>query len=282
MPAAKLIEAASTPQQAWRPPYWRDTGIGIGGSLLLALLAMWLVELFNRSEPQPSVVLVGRPSGGLQYEAAVDALPRQHASIAAVERAAPALLPSQPQLPRELGPDEVTALLRASDEDGRLLLRLLLSGITADEASALRWSDVDAARSRIRVGGNEGRDVDFGEDLRAQVAARGPAQDSDLLVRHAGQPATRESIDAQALCAAHDAGIEDPASVTADCLRHTYVAYLVRQGIRFADLSRLVGRLPAELLGAYSALAPPGPRLAGERIDTVLPGIRANGAGRAA
>ena len=88
----------------------------------------------------------------------------------------------------------------------------------------------------------------------------------------AGRPATRESIDAQILCAAHDAGLEDPANVNAACLRHTYVAYLVRQGIRFADLTSLVGELPADLLGAYTTFAPPGPRVARERIETSYPG----------
>ena len=60
-PTTKVLEAATTPQQPWRPLYWRDTALSIGGSLVLALLAMWLVELFNRSEPRPAVVLVQPP-----------------------------------------------------------------------------------------------------------------------------------------------------------------------------------------------------------------------------
>ncbi len=32
MPAAKLIEAASTPREPWRPLYWRDTGIAAGAA----------------------------------------------------------------------------------------------------------------------------------------------------------------------------------------------------------------------------------------------------------
>ena len=70
-----------------------------------------------------------------------------------------------------------------------------------------------------------------------------------------------------------------PAAITADCLRHTYVAYLVRQGIRFADLARIVGPMPADLLGAYAALAPAGQRVPRESIDTSLPGTRAGEAG---
>ena len=74
MPTIKLLEAAATPQQPWRPLYWRDTVISIGASFVLALLAMWLVELFNRSEPQPTVVLVQPQSAGLPYATAPHAL----------------------------------------------------------------------------------------------------------------------------------------------------------------------------------------------------------------
>ncbi len=152
MPAAKVIEAASTPREAWQPLYWRDTGIAAGGSLLLALLAMWLVELFNRTQPQPAVVVVRPQPTGMSYDGRVEALTRQGGPVASLERAEPALLASQPRLPRELGRDEVTALLQASDESSRLVVLLFLSGVTADEAIATRVGDVDLARGIIRVG----------------------------------------------------------------------------------------------------------------------------------
>jgi polysaccharide biosynthesis transport protein len=278
MPAAKVIEAATTPGEAWRPLYWRDTAIAAGGSLVLALLAMWLVELFNRAEPQPTMVLVRPQAGGLSYEGQLNAVSRRDAPLVSVDRTEPALLASQPRLPRELDRDDVAALLHASDDASRLVVLLLLSGATVEEAIASRVGDVDLARGIIRVGG-AGRDIALSDSLRAELVTRMTAQPSDLLLSQAGRSATRESIDAQILCAAHDAGLEDPASVTADSLRHTYVAYLVRQGIRFADLTALVGELPAELLGAYTTLAPPGPRIARERVDTSYPGVRADVAG---
>ncbi len=50
-PRIKVVEAATTPQTAWRPLYWRDAGISLAGSLALAFLAVWFVEFFDRSEP---------------------------------------------------------------------------------------------------------------------------------------------------------------------------------------------------------------------------------------
>lgn len=276
MPAAKVIEAASTPREPWRPLYWRDTAIAAMGSLVLALLAMWLVELFNRTEPQPAVVLVRSQAMGMSYEGRLDALPGQSSPL--VGRTEPPLLAAQPKLPRELERNEVAGLLRASDPPTRLVILLLLTGLTAEEALALHVGDVDLARGIIRVPG-VGRDLAISDSLRAEIVTRMASPASDPLLGQGGRSATRGSIDAQVLCAAHDAGLADPANVNAACLRHTYVAYLVRQGIRFADLASLVGELPADLLGAYTTFAPPGPRVARERIETSYPGAPTHVAG---
>jgi site-specific recombinase XerD len=90
-------------------------------------------------------------------------------------------------------------------------------------------------------------------------------------------PAAEASIDdlrAAILSAAHDAGIDGAANVTPECLRHTYIAFLVRQGLRFADLTRIVGPLPAETLAAYSGLAPSGSRIPIEAVDRLFPALR--------
>jgi len=272
MPTIKVLEAATTPQQPWRPLYWRDTVLSLGASLALALLAMWLVELFNRSEPQPTVILVQPQAGVSPYAVAPHALHGQRAAAMPLEAASPALLPRQPTFSRELDQDEVAALARSSDDDSRLVVLLLLSGVSLDEALALRGSDVDPGRGLIHVGGDSERDVALPEPLHALLAVRATAVlPEHLLLGHPDRPATRDTVRAQILSAAHDAGIEDVIDVNADCLRHTYVAFLVRQGIRFADLTRIVGHLPAEVLGAYSALSPRGSRLPREAINVAYP-----------
>ena len=272
MPTIKVLEAAATPQQPWRPLYWRDTVLSLGASLALALLAMWLVELFNRSEPRPTMILVQPQPGVLPYEAMPHALRGQSAAAMRLEASSPALLAQQPTFPRELDQHEVAALAQASDDDSRLVVLLLLSGISLDEALALRCSDVDLGPGLIHVGGESERDVALSESLRALLAMRTTAVSAEqLLLGHQDRPATRDTVRAQILAAAHDAGIEGVIDVTTDCLRHTYVAFLVRQGIRFSDLTRIVGHLPAEVLGAYSALSPRGSRFPREAINVVYP-----------
>ena len=229
MPTLKLLEPAATPQQPWRPDYWRDTAVSVGASLVLALLTMWLVELFNRSEPRPAVVVLQSQPGGLPNATAEHTLAWQEAPAIPLAARAPALLQQKPALPRELSQDEVASLVRASDDDSRLAALLLLSGVSTDEAIALRWSDVDLAGNRIHVGGATARDVALHDSLRALFAARPPAAQSEFVLGEAGRPASRDTVNAQLLCGAHDAAIENAIEVTPECLRHTYVAFLVRQ-----------------------------------------------------
>ena len=274
MPSTRVLEAAIAPQQPWRPLYWRDTAFSLGGSLALALLAMWLVELFNRPEPQPAMVLIQPQPGTLRYEGPAQALPDRSAPAMSLPGNGPALLPRQTAFPRELRADEVAALIGAADDESRIVMLLLLSGLDPDEALKLRWSDVDLASGTIHAGGDSGREIAIDGTLRHLLQTASKAATSELLLGSLRHPATRDSIDAQILCAAHDAALEDATQVSSACLRHTYVAFLVRQGIRFADLTRLIGPLPAEIVGAYSALSPAGARLGGAQVQRLHPALR--------
>jgi uncharacterized protein involved in exopolysaccharide biosynthesis len=270
-PTLTLLEPPAMPREPWRPNYWRDTAISIVASFVLALLAMWLVELFNRTEPRPAVVVLQGHGVGVPQGPPASALGWQGSPAGALEASAPALLPQPTTLPRELAAGEVAALVDASDDDSRLAELFLLSGISLAEALALRWSDVDLGANRIHVGGGAQRNIVVREPLPEMLAARAAAPTGDPVLGQPDRPASADTIRAQLLCGAHDAGIDNAIEVTPECLRHTYIAFLVRQGIRFADLTALVGHLPAEVLGAYSALSPPGPRHASAAINVVFP-----------
>jgi len=82
-----------------------------------------------------------------------------------------------------------------------------------------------------------------------------------------------EALAAALLVAAHDAAIEQAHELTPQALRHTFVAFLVRQGARFADVTRVVGPLDADLLSAYSQLAPAGARREANQVQWVFPAL---------
>ena len=64
------------------------------------------------------------------------------------------------------------------------------------------------------------------------------------------------------------------AGISAEALRHTGIAWLVRQGQRFSELAGLVGRPSAEALAGYADLAPDGPKRGLAEIEPLMPALR--------
>jgi uncharacterized protein involved in exopolysaccharide biosynthesis len=274
-PSLQVLEPATTPREAWRPLYARDAALSLGAALALALLAMWIVELFNRPEPQPSVVIAQPVVPGLVLQAPEPRLVGAAAPPPALETRPPALVGYRGTPPRELGQAEVAALLAVADDTARIATVLLLAGVTPEEAVALERSDIDLKRRVIKIRGDSPREIELNDAVAARLPA-GPARPgTKFLGAASGAELGTAELAAAILCAAHDASIERAVDVTPECLRHTYIAFLVRQGIRFAELTRIVGPLSAEALAEYSALAPAGTRLAAEEIERVFPALRA-------
>jgi integrase len=171
---------------------------------------------------------------------------------------------------RQLTDMEIAALLQAANDEGRLLMVALFSGLTVEEIIGLGWDDVELDAGTIKVPGRSARLLHLREPLRGQISARRAAQQPT--------PSPASSVDEAAdlvMCAAYDAGLPDAHEVTPAILRHTYVAFLLQQGARFADIGRIVGRLPQEELAAYMRLAPAQMRVPLEQVDLIPPALRA-------
>nr|WP_145544894.1 Wzz/FepE/Etk N-terminal domain-containing protein [Variovorax boronicumulans] len=280
-PRLVVVEPATAPQTAWRPLYARDAAMSIGASLLLGLLAVWFVEFFHRAEavvPGPSTVIVSQPwirphptDAVLGHAPASGALP--HAASASHHPLATPLLAQA--LPRELQQHEVGQLLGAAAPEHLPLLVCLLCGLSAEEAGALRVGDLDAGAARLTVPGDAPRVLALSEPLLALLVASAGAgaPPQQPLLSASGQALAAPDVASVVTLSAYDAGLEQPQSVTPESLRHTYVAFLVRQGLRFAELGRLVGRLSSEQLHALGSLAPPGERRPLAEIETLMPAV---------
>ncbi|MBS0546065.1 MAG: hypothetical protein JSR40_20315 [Proteobacteria bacterium] len=273
MPSVQVIEAATAPLHAYRPDYARDAGISLAVAFGLALLAMGLTELFNRP-PRPSTAPVIVPQPWIAVGREASSPPALGAGRPPQVSAAGApLLASPAARERELSQHELTALLDNLPAQDTVWAGLLLCGATLDEVRGLTVAGLDAAGRRVRLGGAAAREL----SLPAALASR-----LDSVFQHTGAAAalvsgTDEELQRRLLCAAHDAGLENPAAVTPDALRHTCIAHLVRQGLRFSELDRVAGPLPAEALAAYAGLAPAGVRRSLAELDRFMPALEKMG-----
>jgi len=276
MPKVEIIEAAATPQEPTSPWYARDAALALAGALIAALLTMGIVELFNRPPRQPATVVIPQawmPLPGVGGGHAMDALQSQERRALPDAARAPAL-PAPQFLPRELATHEISTLLGAADQPLRAAVALLLLGLTEREVLDLRRGDIERDAALLRVTGAAERQLPLPANIVALLTEGDRPADAWLIATDKGLAMTEADLDAALLYAAHDAGIENAGDVTPLALRHTCIAFLLRQGMRFSDLAKLVGHLPADTLAAYQLLAPAGPRQPPEAIDRWLPALR--------
>ena len=273
-PEAKAIEAAIVPHEPWRPLYLRDSAITVGAAIVLAFLAAWLTAFLTRRDDEPSVIVapatVAYPMMGLGIEPGV-----RPGMPALAHAAAPPLPLPAAERPRELDVAEVAALLAGADAPARFALALLLSGVAPEELLTLTWRDIDEDAAVLRIGAPVAREFALGPELAllAAAARAGQPPQAALTPAPGGAAPSRDDLDALVACVCHDAGLARAAEVTPAALRHTYLAFMARQGVRFGELTRIVGPLSAQLIGTYAALAPEGEKRALAEVDRIHPGL---------
>jgi uncharacterized protein involved in exopolysaccharide biosynthesis len=287
-PRVDLVELAAFSVTPWRPNYTQDAIIALIGSFALGLFAVW----FNGyiSGPAPARHVLAHDTATPQ---ALTLSPHSRAvrslTPPALERFFPAhsprvtsdpglvQLPSREPLPRELDNDEVAALMANTSDDVRWIAVALLSGLSPAEIVALRWDQIDFASATITVGGDAPRTLALEEPFAMLLDRQRPtATDAAATVLHDGYGGslTTEELARLIFCAAYDAVLDRPQEVTPAALRHTYLACLLRRGIRAADIGRIAGHIPREDFVAYMQLTSSGSRLPLEQIDKVYPALR--------
>ena len=282
-----ILEPAVLFAEPSQPHYWLDAGWVVVGSIVLSFLSVWFVEFFNRSATVPdarsAVVLPqlwrGSTSGLAHRHASGDATGYLNHPIETLQ---PVLQRPVNLLPRELDATEVDQLLRAATSKNLPLLACLLCGLTAEEVVSLQWQHLDIDHNSLKVHGPASRELPPSAQLRGMVNATvkdGPPHAPSALVFTRGASSPLDTMDVQVIVtsSAFDANLSEPESITPESLQHTYIAYLVRQGLRFSDLESLVGRVNADMLKAVTTLTqttPVGQRVGLADIQPLLPALR--------
>ena len=256
-PQVNVISRAYEPTDPIRPHYGQEALVAVVGSILLGLFSVWAFEyLTQKKEQSPSITVFGVPgyappasptAGFIDHaRAALDSDARRPL----VQKAVHALAGRNGQ--RELSSHQLRTLIQASNLKGKQLIGLLLSGLTVDEAASLTEDQIDLDQPAIRIAGKSPRIVPMSCWLKSLIERSGgrPVWDPE-------DAGTRVDLSAALVCAAVDSGLPDPQEITADTIRHSYIAYLVRQGLRLSDLELVAGRLDPSAISGYEAYSPP-------------------------
>jgi len=264
-PQVDVIESAFLPGAPIGPNYWLDVLIAVAGSVLFSLFCVWLSEFLTRKAPSESTVnLAGIPL----YEP--DLLPGVRGNalppVTVLSHQHPVL--DSPQA-RELPVEQVSALFNSAGNREKLLIALLLSGPSLEEIAAISRLDIDTGNGKLIIHGISPRTLPL-----SPIAQSLFANPACHLITPSGEPLTSADLKALLACAISDAGLSGAEEITADTLRQSYIIYLVKQGIRLAELESIMGYLPPTELSAYGVYSPPGRKRPLEEINLLYPGLQ--------
>lgn len=270
-----VVEVATVPSAPFRPDHWRDAAIVLAAAAVLALIVMGIVEAFNRSTaavPSPATTTLVLTPGWSPDQARLG----QRTADPTALLAAPGVPAGAVALPAPipvLGQPEAAALLAAASGHTRLLCAAGLMGLTVREVLGLRPSDLDLESRCLRVGGQWTRQLPTPPWLATLLPQQQPGAET-VLHDAAGQALGEADVAAMVMSAALDAGLDAAAAITWDTLRNTCIDWLVGQGLRYAELPRLVGRVDAELLRALSARHGELIRHDLDQVDFLMPALK--------
>lgn len=264
-PQVTVIDRAFLSREPISPDYNRDALIVVTGSVLLGLFAVWIAEFLTPSaRRQPEWAVSNIPSYrdfGLNRLDLPSISPERLEQIRNHNRRLPTFV-------RELTDTDLIALLEAANAIGKQLIALLLSGATLEEAAALTPDDLNVENRTIRLPGTEARIVPI--DDRSIYLMNGHDKFPSW---HTENPLTTDDLSAILSVAAIDAGLSHPEEINAEAIRHTYIVYLIRQGLKLSELEKIVGPIPPTKLVEYGRYSPPRPGLSFDEIDRMHPAL---------
>jgi len=250
-----------TPTRPSYPDYWRDSVVVMLLALATACLSVLLMRLLH-PEARPQIIL--------QQAAAAD---RQERVVASEERL---LQPVSLFSGRRVSTATCRALLARAEPQTRLLLMLLLSGVHLREIPSLGWYHLEPEGGLMTVPSLPPRDIPLPDALCRLLAGEFPPPDNRLLPLLAdgdGHPLSPDVLEEMIQRAAVKAGLADPGALNSALLEHSYMLFLVEQGVRHQQLELQLGPLPPDLLDPIEACIESAPERLLDEVNRVHPAL---------
>jgi uncharacterized protein involved in exopolysaccharide biosynthesis len=257
-PQVEVIDSATLPNKPISPNYIQEAAIGFGASLLAGLLFIGIMDYLRKEETRPEInsVHVQLNATPVNYlndvsRMALEKFNQQPAiNLTATNTASLGYEPGD----RELTQAEVQSLLGNADLQTTEVISLLLNGLTVQDILSLTAENFDNEKQLINV---NGRTVAM-NSYTTQLLSAYPWEAVKL--------ATAD-VDAILSCAAIDAGLSSPEQIKAETLSYTYTLFLIRQGIRLAELPKIIGPISPGKLILLGKFSPATAGLSVDRID---------------
>lgn len=262
-----LLEPPFVPDFAISPNYLLHSFISAIGSLVIAILALFLFSfIFKQNIPQgtsSNYVVIPGQNVNQDLTNLSNQQPMQ------LNQASPQLL-SQLEAPavRLLTSDECKSLFAVANKQAKLLIGLTMCGVEPQELKVISATDFQKDYSQIAIKGVASRVLSVPAYL-AEIL-------NDLCVM-SGNEDIWSNLDPDRdfslllVNAAHDANLQLPEQIDLNVLRHTYITFLVVQGIKLNDIENLAGFIAPSELARYRHINNQKEAVNIENINTQYP-----------
>lgn len=268
----KVLEKAFMPDAPVRPDYMRDSGICLAASLVLGVFAILLYDLLTRPARQPHDPTAYSVTYNQMFQGTPPSLqaPLDHPQPDNL------LAPVEHMPLRELSEVEIKGLFNCADNLTRLLMAALLNGLSLAEAARLKWGNINFEENELKTPPPVSRILFLTAFFRSVLMKNLPEPmdaEAYILPDKNGGTIALDKLDGCILQAAQDAQVREPQQIASLTLRHTYVAFLVRQGVPLSEITEMVGPIPNEYRAAYGIMRPPGAGISIKNATRVMPSL---------
>lgn len=263
-PQVDVVEWAFLPHHPIRPNYLRDALIAIIGAVLFGLFCVWIIEFLTRKEREKLAINLSGIHVYSNENPSREVINQLQFSQETLGQS-PQYALRQPLI-KEIAAEQINALVKAANSKEQQLLALLLSGLTLEEIATLQAEDIDLEHDELVIAGASPRRVPLNPLLKMRLHEGG-----FCLVNPSRETLSQADLGALLTCTIVDAGLPVTEDISAASLRHTYIAYLVRQGLRLAELEKVVGYIAPAELSTYSIYAPIGSKRGIHEVNLFYP-----------
>ncbi|MCF2947223.1 tyrosine-type recombinase/integrase [Paraglaciecola aquimarina] len=245
-----VLEKPNTPKFPSGPDYWFFTMVSLLIAATVSVIALLLFGyIVKQKQPMQTstnyVVMPGHTVDNSLYQ-----LPQQQTAKLAMQDPYMRLSASnQASSLITLSTEQAQSLYQVANQQAKVLIGLVYSGVAINELMSLLKSDFVESEAKLHIKGKSSRTLILSQSLSAQLTLFCEDKDgSEAIWSHIEN---EDDFNQMIVNVGHDAEFSFSEQLNLSVLRHSYISYLVDQGVRLNDVEQVVGRVSPSDLAQY-------------------------------
>ncbi|TWX67630.1 tyrosine-type recombinase/integrase [Colwellia sp. C1TZA3] len=244
-----VLEYPFVPSYPIAPNNQRDSLISVLVAVVISLLALFLFSYIVRQKQVST--LVANYTMDLNAVSDKRLLLNQKKAQVSLNQTSQGLLEQKIGIEnfRLLSTEECQKLLHFASKQGQLIILLLLSGVNIKELLEVKLNDFELENNTLKIQSLFARNIALSNEvsvLVAEIMKYKNTQDSIFDENY-----SLEELSHLIINSAHDAKLNEPEEISLENLRHTYLTFLLGQGLKLNDLEKTAGYINPTQLALY-------------------------------